>query len=95
MSKLFWVIGVVAALCCTGPLLAADTTQAVIVPGSEAVTLEVPVGQYWLGLEASSPTPALRAQLQLPDKLGVVIDSIVAGSPAERRAETLRRAVES
>ena len=31
MSRLFWVIGVAAALCCAGPLLAADTEQAGIV----------------------------------------------------------------
>ena len=81
MSKLFWVLGIAAALCCTGPLLAADAPQAAGAAGGVVVTK---VLEYWLGLEASPPTPALRAQLQLPDKLGLVIDSIVPGSPAER-----------
>jgi hypothetical protein len=38
----------------------------------------------WLGLSASSPPPALRHQLKLPDGTGLVVDFVQPNSPAQK-----------
>jgi membrane-associated protease RseP (regulator of RpoE activity) len=40
------------------------------------------VGQYWLGIECLPLMPALRAQLNLPEKQGLLVAAIVPDSPA-------------
>jgi hypothetical protein len=37
---------------------------------------------YWLGVEFLPVMPALRAQLNLPDKQGLLVERVTAGSPA-------------
>jgi hypothetical protein len=43
-----------------------------------------PVKSAWLGVSASSPPPALRRQLKLPDGTGLVVDFVQPKSPAEQ-----------
>ena len=43
-----------------------------------------PLSEYWVGIDATPPDDALRAQLDLPAGQGLVINQIVAGSAAEK-----------
>ncbi len=45
--------------------------------------VEVQVPAYWIGVPMSPIEPALRSQLKLPGKQGLLVLSIVKGSPAE------------
>jgi membrane-associated protease RseP (regulator of RpoE activity) len=39
---------------------------------------------YWIGVEVAAIGPALRAQLQVPANTGVLVNQVIAGSPAEK-----------
>jgi hypothetical protein len=41
-------------------------------------------GQYWLGVECLPVMPALRAQLSLPEKQGVLVAAVMPDSPAAK-----------
>jgi hypothetical protein len=47
-----------------------------------AVTVEPT--EYWLGIACSAMPPALRAQLDLPEKQGVLVEGVVPESPAAK-----------
>ncbi len=40
--------------------------------------------EYWLGVVASRPSPALQAQLKLPKDQGLVVEALQPGSPAAK-----------
>ena len=40
--------------------------------------------EYWLGVIASPPSPALRAQLKLPKDQGLLVEGLQPGSPAAK-----------
>jgi membrane-associated protease RseP (regulator of RpoE activity) len=40
--------------------------------------------EYWIGVSVSAIEPALRSQLQIPASTGVMVDSVVKDSPAEK-----------
>jgi membrane-associated protease RseP (regulator of RpoE activity) len=42
------------------------------------------MGEYWLGLQCSQPTPVLRAQLGLSEKAGLVVEEVAPDSPAAK-----------
>ena len=44
----------------------------------------VPPGAYWLGIECYPAPPALRAQLNLPEQQGLLVESVVPDSPAAK-----------
>ena len=41
-------------------------------------------GEYWLGIMCISPDPALRAQLNLPDRQGLLVVRVLPDSPAAK-----------
>ncbi len=44
----------------------------------------VVIGEYWVGLQCYPATPPLRAQLNLPEKQGLVVATVVPESPAAK-----------
>lgn len=40
--------------------------------------------KYWLGLMCSAPSDALRAQVELPKDIGLVVDEVYEGGPAKK-----------
>ncbi len=99
MAKALWLI-VAAALLSAGPLQAADSGQAVPVtlsgnltvePAAAVVTISGSIedgkaepSPYWLGINVVSATPALRSQLGLTEKQGLVVEALVPGGPADK-----------
>ncbi len=60
----------------------ATLTLTGVLSGSGAV---VPIrSEYWLGLFASHPSPALQAQLKLPKDQGLVVESLLPDGPAAK-----------
>ena len=43
-----------------------------------------PLSEYWVGIDAVPPDDALRAQLELPEGQGLLVNQVVAGSAAEK-----------
>ena len=41
-------------------------------------------GEYWLGVECLPVMPALRAQLNLPEKQGLLVAAVMPDSPAAK-----------
>ena len=39
---------------------------------------------YWIGISVSAVDPALRAQLQIPERQGLIVNEVVKDSPAAR-----------
>jgi hypothetical protein len=52
-------------------------------PGSSA-SVATPRSDYWLGVFASPPSPALQAQLKLPKNQGIVVEDLEPESPASK-----------
>lgn len=59
----------------------AEPTDGAIVPG---VLLPTKLSDYWLGIECYPVPPAMQSQLNLPREQGLVVESIVPGSPAAK-----------
>lgn len=49
-----------------------------------AYAATVEPSEYWLGIGCSALPPALRAQLDLPEKQGVLVEAVVPESPAAK-----------
>jgi membrane-associated protease RseP (regulator of RpoE activity) len=49
-----------------------------------AVSRKPPEKPYWIGISVSTVDPALRAQLQLPERQGLIVNEVVKDSPAYR-----------
>jgi hypothetical protein len=79
---------VAAALCWSGPLQAAEAGQPkpgnVFYVAAGAEPEAVAASPYWLGVEVFTVSPALKAQLGLADKEGLVVEAITPGGPAEK-----------
>ena len=74
-----------AALCCAGLLQAGESAQATAaVAVASADSPPAPASPYWLGVEVFTVSPALRAQLGLADREGLVVEAMPPGSPAEK-----------
>ncbi|MGO8690234.1 MAG: S1C family serine protease [Thermoguttaceae bacterium] len=74
-----------AALCCAGPLQAGESAEATAaVAVASADSPPAPASPYWLGVEVFTVSPALRAQLGLADREGLVVEAMPPGSPAEK-----------
>ena len=87
MRKELWLMAA-AVLLSAGPLQAAEkgSAQATAVAAASASAEVQPVepSPYWLGIDVFSATPALRSQLGLPAKEGLVIEGMVPGGPADK-----------
>jgi S1-C subfamily serine protease len=49
-----------------------------------SVPRKPPEKPYWIGISVSPVDPTLRAQLQLPDRQGLIVNEVVKDSPASR-----------
>jgi membrane-associated protease RseP (regulator of RpoE activity) len=49
-----------------------------------APTVSAERGEYWLGLFASRPSPALQAHLKLPNSEGLLVEALQPASPAAK-----------
>lgn len=93
MKKTYWPMSVAAFLLCSVPALAAEPLPGhpyqfniVVVADKEngPQPPAPPPDAYWLGLEYYPAPPALRAQLQLPENQGFVVQTVVPDSPAAK-----------
>lgn len=91
MSKTYWLGGVAALLWSAAVILPAaaevpDPDGRTVQRMNELVTLAAPVepSEYWLGIACSPVPPAVRAQLDLPEKQGVLVEGVVPESPAAK-----------
>jgi hypothetical protein len=88
MFKSFW-IGVVAWILC-GALSGAQAADALqettteLEPSAPRQAKPVESTTYWLGIECFRVAPALRAQLNLPEKQGLLVVAVVPASPAAK-----------
>ncbi len=53
-------------------------------PGSEARVARATVSEYWIGVQCRPVDKALRAQLELPPRQGLVVEEVVSDSPADK-----------
>ncbi len=88
MSRIFWLMAAMGLLC-AGPLPAQETKQPATTASAAAAAVSGPEAQPartspWLGVEVSRVSPALRSQLGLPEKQGLVVEALTAGGPAEK-----------
>ena len=60
------------------------TFSGVIRADAEAMESREMLGEYWLGLAVSPPSPALQSQLKLAKNEGLVVDSVQPDSPAAK-----------
>ena len=69
----------------TAKVVVADSEQLVLTPGGILVTDEATAqGEYWIGVFASRPAPALQAQLKLPKDQGLLVEALQPESPAAK-----------
>ncbi len=64
-------------------VIVVESAQAATLPGSLPGVATVR-GDYWLGLFASRPSPALQAQLKLPKDQGLLVEALQPNSPAAK-----------
>ena len=86
-----WLLSVaVAAVAAASSVGADDQPEIKLIfgEGAGAGVRQVPsdvlaeMGEYWVGLVCSQPDAALRAQLDLPEKQGLLVEEVAPDSPA-------------
>ena len=90
MARRIWAAGMMLAMCGATVARAQGTDSAGGVQFHvEPVQVEanagmVKLGEYWLGVEAIPARGAMRAQLNLPEDQGLVVDRVAPDSPAAK-----------
>jgi membrane-associated protease RseP (regulator of RpoE activity) len=86
MKKVFWLFGIALMMLCPLSYLFAadDELDNVLLATDEPVPIQPATSDYWLGIECHPVMPDMRAQLNLPENQGIVVEGIVPDSPAAK-----------